>query len=138
MMFLAAVGLILFLLFLKLTLVIVPHQHAYIKERLGSFAGVLNSGWHILIPIADRIAYKHLLMEEVIDVPPQICITKDNVQVEVDGILYIRVLDPKLASYGIQDYKFASIQLAQTNMRSEVGKLDLDRTFVEREKINDA
>ncbi len=137
-MFLAAFGLILFLLFLRLTLVIVPHQHAFIKERLGSFAGVLNSGWHILIPIVDRVAYRHLLMEEVIDVPPQICITKDNVQVEVDGILYIRVLDPKLASYGIQDYKFASIQLAQTSMRSEVGKLDLDRTFVERERINDA
>lgn len=138
MIFSLAVGLIVFLFFMRLTLVIVPQQHAYIKERLGNFAGVLSPGWHILVPIIERVAYKHVIMEEVIDVAPQICITKDNVQVEVDGILYMRVLDPKLASYGIQDYKFASIQLAQTSMRSEVGKLELDRTFVERVRINDA
>lgn len=138
MIFLAAMGLLVLLFFLKLTLVIVPHQHAYIKERLGSFAGVLLPGWHVLVPIVERVAYKHTMKEEVIDVPPQICITKDNVQVEVDGILYMRVLDAKHASYGIQDYRFASVQLAQTSMRSEVGKLDLDRTFVERERVNDA
>ena len=119
------------------TFIIVPQQSAYIKERLGSYAGTLRAGFHFLIPFVDRISYRNTLKEDVIDVPPQICITKDNVQVEVDGILYIRVMDPERASYGINDYRFASIQLAQTNMRSEVGKLDLDRTFVERESIND-
>ena len=117
---------------------IVPQQMSYVVERLGKYHRTLDAGLHILIPFLDSVRYKHSLKEIVLDIPEQICITKDNVQVEVDGILYIRVLDPKLASYGIQDYKFASIQLAQTNMRSEVGKLDLDRTFVEREKINDA
>ena len=120
------------------TLVVVPHQHAFVKERLGKFNAVLSAGWYLLIPFIDKVAYRHTLKEEVLDVPSQICITKDNVQVEVDGILYLRVLDPKQSSYGINDYRFASSQLAQTNMRSEIGKLDLDHTFKERTKINDA
>ena len=119
------------------TFIIVPQQSAYIRERLGSYAGTMRAGFHFMIPFVDRIAYRHTLKEEVIDVPPQICITRDNVQVEVDGILYIKVMDAERASYGINDYRFASIQLAQTNMRSEIGKLDLDKTFVEREVIND-
>ncbi|GIX40765.1 MAG: paraslipin [Leptospiraceae bacterium] len=118
------------------TFIIVPHQSAYIIERLGQYNKTLLSGFHFLIPIFDRVAYRHTLKEEAIDVPPQICITKDNVQVEVDGIIYIKVLDPVKASYNIQDYRFSSIQLAQTNMRSEIGKLDLDHTFKERETIN--
>lgn len=120
------------------TFEIVPHQHAYIKERFGKFSGILGPGFHFLVPFVERVAYRHTLKEEVIDVPPQICITKDNVQVEVDGILYIRVLNPDKASYQINNYRFASSQLAQTSMRSEIGKLDLDQTFVEREKVNDA
>lgn len=118
------------------TFIIVPHQSAFIIERLGKYQKTLESGFHFLIPILDRIAYRHTLKEEAIDVPPQICITKDNVQVEVDGIIYLKVLDPVKASYNINDYKFSSIQLAQTNMRSEIGKLDLDLTFKEREIIN--
>lgn len=132
-----AVLLLLVLFVIWKTFIIVPHQHAFIKERLGNYSATLGSGFHFLIPIVDRVAYRHTLKEESIDVPPQICITKDNVQVEVDGILYIKVVDPKLASYGISDYRFASIQLAQTNMRSEIGKLDLDHTLMERETIND-
>ncbi len=118
------------------TFIIVPHQNVFIIERLGKYSRSLYSGYHFLIPFIDRIAYKHILKEEAIDVPPQICITKDNVQVEVDGIIYLKVLDPVKASYNIRDYKFSSIQLAQTNMRSEIGKLDLDLTFKEREIIN--
>lgn len=133
---LAIVFLILIVVILK-TFIIVPEKRAYVKERLGNYAGTLEAGFHFLIPIVDRIAYKHTLKEEVIDVNPQICITKDNVQVEVDGILYIKVVDAEKASYGIDDYRFASMQLAQTNMRSEIGKLELDWTFMEREKIND-
>ncbi len=128
-----------FVIFLAMKIfIVVPEKQAFIIERLGNFQKTLESGLHLLIPILDRIAYRHTLKEEVIDVAPQVCITKDNVQVEVDGILYIRVMDAKMASYGINDYHFASIQLAQTAMRSEIGKLDLDRTFVEREKINDS
>lgn len=137
MLFTFALVFIAILFIVMNTFIIVPQQQAYVKERLGTYAGNLDAGFHFLIPIIDRIAYRHTLKEEVIDVPPQICITKDNVQVEVDGILYIKVVDPKLASYGINDYRFASIQLAQTNMRSEIGKLDLDRTFVERDSINE-
>ena len=120
------------------TVQIVPHQHAFIKERFGKFTKVLTPGLHLLVPFVERVAYRHTLKEEVIDVPPQVCITRDNVQVEVDGILYIRVLNADKASYQINNYRFASTQLAQTSMRSEIGKLDLDQTFVEREKINDA
>ncbi len=134
----SAVFLLLLIFFVTRTFVVVPNQAAYIKERLGKYSGTMEAGFHFLIPFIDRVAYRTWLKEEVIDVPPQGCITKDNVQVEVDGILYLRVLDPKLASYGIDDYHFASIQLAQTSMRSQIGKLDLDMTFKERERINDA
>jgi len=136
-MFISAVILMILFFIVWKTFIIVPHQHAYIKERLGNYAATLESGFHFLVPFIDRISYKHVLKEESIDVPPQICITKDNVQVEVDGILYIKVIDAKRASYGINNYRFASIQLAQTNMRSEIGKLDLDHTLMERETIND-
>lgn len=136
-MFISALLLIVLLFLVWKTFIIVPHQHAFIKERLGNFNATLTSGFHFLVPVIDRVAYRHTLKEESIEVPPQICITRDNVQVEVDGILYIKVIDAKLASYGINEYRFASIQLAQTNMRSEIGKLDLDHTFSERERIND-
>lgn len=117
---------------------IVPQKQAYIVERLGKYQKTLNAGFHILIPFFDRVAYKHSLKEIAVDVPPQTCITRDNIAVEVDGVLYLQVIDPVKASYGIQDYLFASIQLSQTTMRSEVGKLELDRTFEEREAINGA
>lgn len=116
----------------------VPHQTVYIVERLGKYSRTLYSGFHILIPFIDKVAYKHTLKEQAIDVPPQMCITKDNIAVEVDGILYLQVTDPARASYGITDYRFATIQLAQTTMRSLIGKLDLDRTFEEREATNSA
>ncbi len=115
---------------------VVPQKTVFIVERLGKYHATLEAGFHILIPFIDRVAYKHTLKEMVIDVPPQSCITKDNIAVEVDGILYMQIIDPVKASYGISDYVFASTQLAQTTMRSEIGKIDLDRTFEEREKIN--
>ena len=118
------------------TMQIVPQRHAYIIERLGKYSKTLEAGMHILIPFIDKVAYKHTLKEQAVDVPPQMCITKDNISVEVDGILYMQVVDPKNASYGIGDYSFASTQLAQTTMRSVIGKLDLDKTFEERESIN--
>jgi len=118
------------------TVTIIPQKWAYIIERLGKYHATLDAGFHILAPFADRIAYKHTLKEQAIDVPPQQCITRDNITVDVDGVLYLQVLDPKRASYGIGDYLFASIQLAQTTMRSEVGKLDLEGTFEARDKIN--
>lgn len=137
-LFISAVMLIFFIIFIIKTFIVVPHQHIYIKERLGKFAGELQPGFHFLIPIVDRVAYEHTMKEQVIDVPPQVCITQDNVQVEVDGILYLRVMDAQKASYGIDHYAYASIQLSQTSMRSEIGKLKLDATFKEREIINDA
>ncbi len=117
---------------------IVPQKQAFIVERLGKYKRTLNAGLHILIPFIDRVSYKHSLKETAVDVPPQNCITRDNIAVEVDGVLYLQVLDPVKASYGIQDVLFASTQLAQTTMRSEMGKLELDRTFEEREMINGA
>jgi len=117
---------------------IVPQKQAFIVERLGKYQRTLNAGFHILIPFFDRVAYKHTLKEMAADVPPQTCITRDNIAVEVDGVLYMQVIDPVKASYGIQDYLCASTQLAQTTMRSEIGKLELDRTFEEREAINGA
>jgi regulator of protease activity HflC (stomatin/prohibitin superfamily) len=117
---------------------IVPQKTAFIIERLGKYATTLDAGFHILIPFLDKVAYKHSLKEVAVDVPAQTCITKDNIAVEVDGVLYMQVMDAKKASYGIQDYLFASSQLAQTTMRSEIGKLELDRTFEEREAINGA
>ncbi|HHO77102.1 MAG TPA: paraslipin [Deltaproteobacteria bacterium] len=118
------------------TITIVPQKSAYIVERLGKYSGTLEAGFHVLIPFIDRIAYRHTLKEEALDVLPQVCITRDNISVEVDGILYMQVIDPKKASYGIDNYRFASSQLAQTTMRSVIGTLDLDKTFEEREKIN--
>jgi regulator of protease activity HflC (stomatin/prohibitin superfamily) len=118
------------------TAVVVPQQNAYVVERLGKYSRVLRAGFHILIPFIERVAYRHTLKEMATDIAEQICITKDNVQVGVDGILYIQVLDPARASYGIGDYMFAISQLAQTTLRSEIGKIDLDRTFEERGTIN--
>lgn len=120
------------------TAVIVPQKSAYIVERLGKYRCTLDAGFHILVPFLDSIAYKHTLKEQAIDVPPQECITKDNIMVSVDGILYMQVMDPAKASYGIGNYLFATTQLAQTTMRSEMGKLDLDRSFEERTSINAA
>jgi regulator of protease activity HflC (stomatin/prohibitin superfamily) len=115
---------------------IVPEQNAFIVEQLGKYQKTLQAGMHILFPFIQKIAYRHSLKEEVIDVAPQTCVTKDNVQVEVDGILYIKIMDPYKASYGIDRYKFATIQLAQTTMRSEIGKIELDRSFIERDTLN--
>jgi len=123
--------------FLK-TVMVVPQKSAYIVERLGKYHVTLEAGFHVLIPFIDRVAYKLNLKEQAIDVPPQTCITKDNIPVEVDGILYLQVIDPKNASYGISNYQFASIQLSQTTMRSVIGRLELDKTFEERESINAA
>jgi regulator of protease activity HflC (stomatin/prohibitin superfamily) len=108
----------------------------FIVERLGKYSKQLHAGFHIVIPFVDKIAYKHTLKEVVIDVPEQVCITRDNISVEVDGILYIRVVDPQKASYGINNYMFATTQIAQTTMRSVIGRLHLDQTFEEREHIN--
>lgn len=134
-----AIGIVIFIVVaLFKTARIVPQKVAYIVERLGKYAKTLDAGFHILIPFLDRLAYKHSLKEVAVDVESQICITKDNISVEVDGVLYMQVIDPVKASYGIDNYMFASSQLAQTTMRSEIGKLDLDRTFEEREAINSA
>ncbi len=118
------------------TVVIVPQRHAFIVERLGKYLDTFTPGLHFLIPFIDKVRYRHSLKEQALDVNPQTCITRDNVCVEVDGILYFQVVDPTKASYGIEDYKFASIQIAQTTMRSVVGKLELNKTFEERETIN--
>jgi regulator of protease activity HflC (stomatin/prohibitin superfamily) len=118
------------------TAVIVPQQSAYVIESLGKYSRTLRAGFHILIPFIEVASYKHSLKELAIDIAEQICITKDNVQVGVDGVLYLQVLDPERASYGITDYIFAISQLCQTTLRSEIGKIDLDRTFEERGAIN--
>ena len=116
--------------------VVVPQQTAVVVERLGKYAGTLNAGFHVLMPFVDVIRYRHTLKEQTIDIPAQICITRDNVQVRVDGVLYLKVLNPERASYGISSYLFAITQLAQTTLRSEIGKIVLDRTFEERTNIN--
>src|SRR4026209_511143 len=118
------------------TAVVVPQQNAYIVERLGRYAGTLQAGFHILVPFVDVIRYRHTLKEQSVDIPAQVCITRDNVQVQVDGVLYLKVLNPERASYGISDYNFAITQLAQTTLRSEMGKIDLYKTFEERTNIN--
>ncbi len=115
---------------------IVPQKSAYIVERLGKYSKTLQAGFHILAPFLDRVAYKHSLKEVAVDVPPQTCITRDNITVDVDGVLYLQVIDPVKASYGIENFLFALVQLSQTTMRSEIGKLELDKTFEEREAIN--
>lgn len=130
------VFLILVVVVLMKTARVVPQREAFVVERLGKYSKTLEAGFHILIPFIDKIAYKHSLKEIAMDVPPQNCITKDNITIEVDGVLYMQVLDPKKASYGIDNYFYASTQLAQTTLRSEIGKLELDRTFEERDTIN--
>ena len=115
---------------------VVPQQQAWVVERLGKYSNTLHAGFHILWPFVDTVRYKHSLKEVALDVPEQVCITKDNVQVAVDGVLYIKILNPERASYGISDYTYAISQLAQTNLRSEIGKIDLDKTFEERTNIN--
>jgi regulator of protease activity HflC (stomatin/prohibitin superfamily) len=118
------------------TATVVPQQSAYVVERLGRFHAALEAGFHVLLPFVDAIRYRHTLKEQAYEIPEQICITRDNVQVAVDGVLYLKVLDPERASYGISDYHFAISQLAQTTLRSEIGKIELDRTFEERGHIN--
>lgn len=118
------------------TAIVVPQQSAYVVETLGRYSGTLQAGFHILVPFLQRIAYRHTLKEQAVDIQEQACITRDNVTIGVDGVIYLQVLDAKAASYGIADYLFAISQLAQTTLRSEVGKLDLDRTFEERASIN--
>ena len=136
----ATIVLIVIVVFVILIIVksvkIVPQRTAYIVERLGKYRGTLEAGLHILVPFIDKLAYIHTLKEQAVDVPPQSCITRDNICVEVDGILYMQVIDPQRASYGIRNYSYASIQLAQTTMRSVMGKLELDKTFEERDVIN--
>ncbi|MBN8706896.1 MAG: paraslipin [Bacteroidetes bacterium] len=117
---------------------VVPQQSAFIIERLGKFYVTLQAGVSYIVPFIDRVAYRHTLKEQTIDIPEQICITRDNVQVGVDGVIFIQVFDPQMSSYGISNYLFSIIQLAQTTMRSEIGKIDLDKTFEERTVINSA
>ncbi|MGH8175581.1 MAG: SPFH domain-containing protein, partial [Steroidobacter sp.] len=118
------------------TAIVVPQQSAFVVETLGRYSRTIQAGFHILFPFVERVAYRHTLKEEALDIPEQICITRDNVQVGVDGVLYLQVLDARSASYGITNYRFAIIQLAQTTLRSEIGKIDLDRTFEARGTIN--
>jgi regulator of protease activity HflC (stomatin/prohibitin superfamily) len=129
---------VLFLVFLTISkgAVIVPQQMRYVVERLGQYQGTLDAGFHILIPYIDKVRYRHSVKEQVLDIPEQICITSDNVQVGVDGIVYVRVIDAQAASYGIDDYTFGIVQLAQTTLRSEIGKIELDKTFEARANIN--
>lgn len=126
------------LIILSRSIRIVPQKQAWLVERLGRYQHTLTAGLHILMPFVDQVAYKQNLKELAIDVPPQQCVTRDNIIVEVDGLLYLQVVDPIKASYGIADYLFACVQLAQTTLRSEIGKLELDRTFEERSAINSA
>ena len=118
------------------TATVVPQQSAYVVENLGRYSRTIQAGFHILIPFVERIAYRHNLKEEAVDIVEQVCITKDNVQVGVDGVLYMQILDASKASYGITNHRFAISQLAQTTLRSEIGKIELDRTFEERATIN--
>ena len=132
--FVVLAALVLFII--SRTAVVVPQQSAFVVERLGRYRATLDAGFHILLPFIDAIRYRHSLKETAVDIPEQICITKDNVQVHVDGVLYLKVMNPERASYGVSDYGFAISQLAQTTLRSEIGKIDLDRTFEERMHIN--
>ena len=128
--------LVLIVITIAKTAQIVPQRSAFVVERLGKYAKTLEAGFHLLIPFVDRIAYRHTMKEEAIDVDRQACVTKDNIQVVVNGVIYLQVVDPKAASYGISDYRYAATQLAQTTLRSVIGKIDLDKTFEEREAIN--
>ncbi len=131
-------GLIIFLFIVILlkTAIVVPNQQAFVIERLGKFHSVLYAGFHILIPFLDKIAYKRTLKEQVLDVPEQMCITRDNVSVTIDGFLYLQVITPEKSAYGIDNFEYGAIQLAQTALRSAIGKMELDKTFEERSKIN--
>jgi regulator of protease activity HflC (stomatin/prohibitin superfamily) len=135
-LFVVGVVALLAIIIISRTAVVVPQQSAYVIENLGRYSRTIQAGFHILVPFIERIAYKHNLKEEAMDIPEQICITRDNVQVGVDGVLYLQVLEASKASYGITNYRFAIIQLAQTTLRSEIGKIELDRTFEERATIN--
>ena len=115
---------------------IVPQREQFVIERLGKYSRTLDAGFHILVPFMDRVAYRHSLKEQAVDVASQTCITRDNISVSIDGILYMQVVDARAASYGIENYAFATSQLAQTTLRSEIGRIELDRTFEERESIN--
>ena len=132
----AIIFVVLVVILIAKTAVVVPQQSAVIVERWGRYTKTLSAGFHILIPFFERVAYRHSLKEQAIDIAEQVCITKDNVQVGIDGVLYLQVLDAARASYGISDFLFAISQLAQTTLRSEIGKIDLDRTFEERAMIN--
>ena len=132
----AAVIAVLVIIVIGKTAIVVPQQNAYVVEYLGKYRKTMQAGFHILIPFVEKIAYRHNLKEHAVDIAEQICITRDNVQVGVDGVLYLKVLDAQRASYGIGDFVFAISQLAQTTLRSEIGKIDLDRTFEERGTIN--
>ena len=127
---------ILAMVFVFKTINVVPQQHAWVVERLGKYHATLGPGLNIVVPFVDRIAYKHILKEIPLDVPPQVCITRDNTQLQVDGILYFQVTDPMRASYGSSNYVAAITQLAQTTLRSVIGKMELDKTFEERDHIN--
>ena len=134
----AFMGLLVFLVLIVLikTAVVVPNQLAYVVERLGKYHTTLYAGFHILVPFFDRVAYRRILKEQVLDVPRQTCITRDNVSVDIDGVIYLQVIAPEKSAYGIDDYQFGAVQLAQTALRSAIGKLELDKTFEERAKIN--
>ncbi|MBA7553397.1 Protein QmcA [subsurface metagenome] len=127
---------VVFLISLLRSIRIISAKSAYIVERLGKYSATKEAGFHILVPFIDKVKYKHSLKEVAVDVPAQECFTQDNVKVAVDGVLYLKVVEPRKASYGIDDYKYATIQLAQTTMRSVIGKLDLDKSFEERDQIN--
>ena len=133
------VAIVLFVLgvvFIVKTINVVPQQHAWVVERLGKYHSTLGPGLNIVIPFIDRVAYKHILKEIPLDVPPQVCITRDNTQLQVDGILYFQITDPMRASYGSSNYIQAITQLAQTTLRSVIGRMELDKTFEERDHIN--
>ncbi len=132
----AVVLLVVAVIFVSQSIRVVPQQHAWVKERLGKYAGTLTPGLNFLVPFIDKVAYKHSLKEIPLDVPSQVCITRDNTQLQVDGILYFQVTDPMRASYGSSNYIVAVTQLAQTSLRSVIGKLELDKTFEERDIIN--
>jgi regulator of protease activity HflC (stomatin/prohibitin superfamily) len=135
LVFTLAIAVVVIFVLMK-TAIVVPQQSAYIVEFVGKYSRTLQAGFHILIPFVERVAYKHTLKEMAIDIPEQICITRDNVQVGIDGVLYMQILDASRASYGISNYEFAISQLAQTTLRSQIGKIELDRTFEERATIN--
>ena len=136
--FLITAGLIALVVLIVLikTAVVVPQQNAYVVENLGKYSRTLRPGFNILVPFLERVAYRHSLKEHAMDIEEQVCITSDNVQVGVDGVIYLQVVDPERSSYGIGNYVFAISQLAQTTLRSEIGKIELDRTFEERGHIN--